>query len=145
MLLVKTYIDRSPIHGLGVFAAERIPKGTKIWRFVEGFDRCYTPKQFAKLPKAARDFLKDYAYRVDGEILFTVDNDHHMNHADKPNTVLRSGYAIAANTIAKGVEITNDYREFDPALCAAFLKEPAKSKARKTSKKAGKTKKRRST
>jgi len=128
MLLVKTYLDKSPIHGLGVFAAERIPKGTKIWRFVEGFDRCYTAKQFAKLPKAARDFLKDYAYRVDGEILFTVDNDHHMNHADKPNTVLRSGYAIAAKTIAKGAEITNDYREFDPALCAAFLKEPVKAK-----------------
>ena len=130
MLLVKTYLDRSPIHGLGVFAAERIPKGTKIWRFVEGFDRCYTPKQFAKLPKEARAFLKDYAYRVDGEILFTVDNDHHMNHADKPNTILRGGYAIASTTIAKGTEITNDYREFDPALCAAFLAEPAPSGAK---------------
>ena len=128
MLLVKTYLGKSPIHGLGVFAAEKIPKGAKIWRFVEGFDRCYTPKQFARLPKAARDFLKDYAYRVDGEILFTVDNDHHMNHSDKPNTLLRSGYAIAAKTIAKGVEITNDYREFDPALCAAFLKKPAKNR-----------------
>jgi len=130
MLLVKTYLDKSPIHGLGVFAAKRIPKGAKIWRFVEGFDRCYTAKQFAKLPKAARDFLKDYAYRVDGEILFTVDNDHHMNHADKPNTVLRGGYAIAAKNIAKGAEITNDYREFDPALCAAFLNEPAQEKAK---------------
>ena len=55
MLLVKTYLDKSPIHGLGVFAAERIPRGAKIWRFVEGFDRCYTPKQFARLPKAARE------------------------------------------------------------------------------------------
>ena len=52
-----------------------------------------------------------------------------MNHSDKPNTVLRSGYAIAAKTIAKGVEITNDYREFDPALCAAFLKKPANGKS----------------
>ena len=80
MLLVKTYLDKSPIHGIGVFAAERIKKGTKIWRFVEGFDRCYTPKQFARLPKPARDFLKSYAYRVDGEILFTVDDDHYINH-----------------------------------------------------------------
>src|SRR3569833_204262 len=129
MLLVKTYLDKSPIHGLGVFAAERLPKGTKIWRFVEGFDRCYTPQQFAKLPKAARDFLKNYAYRVDGEILFTVDNDHHMNHDENPNTLLRGGYVIAATDIPKGAEITNDYREFDPALCAAFLKKPANGKA----------------
>jgi hypothetical protein len=129
MLLVKTYLDKSPIHGLGVFAAEDIPKGAKIWRFVEGFDRCYTPEQFARLPKPARDFMKDYAYRVDGEILFTVDNDHHMNHDENPNTILRGGYVIAAANIAKGVEITNDYREFDAALCAAFLKEPANGKA----------------
>jgi len=122
MLLVKTYLDKSTIHGLGVFAGEFIRKGTKIWRFVEGFDRCYSPKQFAKLPKQARDFLKSYAYRVDGEILFTVDHDHYINHSDDPNTHLKSGYAIARRDIRKGVEITNDYREFDATLCASFLK-----------------------
>lgn len=122
MLLVKTYLDKSKIHGLGVFAGEFIHKGTKIWRFVEGFDRCYSPKQFAKLPKQARDFLKSYAYRVDGEILFTVDHDHYINHSDDPNTYLKSGYAIASRDIRKGVEITNDYREFDATLCASFLK-----------------------
>lgn len=126
MLLVKTYVDKSSIHGLGVFAAEFIPKGTKIWRYVEGFDRCWTLKQFRKLPKPARDFLKDYGYRVDGEIIFTVDNDHYINHSDKPNTYLHNGYAIAARNIRKGQEITNDYREFDPELCAAFLKKKKK-------------------
>src|SRR6476660_8624172 len=122
MLLVKTYLDKSPIHGLGVFAGQFIRKGTKIWRFVEGFDRAYTPQQFAKLPRQARDFLKNYGYRVNGEILFTVDNDRHMNHSDAPNTYLHDGYVIARCNIGKGVEITNDYREFDPTLCAAFLK-----------------------
>jgi SET domain-containing protein len=122
MLLVKTYLDKSAIHGLGVFAGEPIRKGTKIWRFVEGFDRAYSPKQFAKLPKPARDFLKNYGYRVDGEVLFTVDNDRHINHSENPNTYLKSGYAIACRNIRKGEEITNDYREFDAALCASFLK-----------------------
>jgi hypothetical protein len=122
MLLVKTYLDKSPIHGLGVFAGQFIRKGTKIWRFVEGFDRFYSPKQFAKLPKPARDFIKQHGYRVDGEILLTADNDHHMNHSDAPNTYLRNGYAIARRTIRKGEEITNDYREFDAVLCAAFLR-----------------------
>ena len=69
-----------------MFAGETIAKGAKIWRFVHGFDRCYTPKQFAKLPKPARDYLKTYGYKVDGEVLFTVDNDHYINHADDPNT-----------------------------------------------------------
>lgn len=122
MLLVKTYLDKSQIHGIGVFAGEFIRKGTKIWRFVEGYDRFYSPKEFARLPKAARDFLKSYGYRVDGEVLLTVDNDRHINHSDAPNTYLRNGYAIARRNIRKGTEITNDYREFDLTLCAAFLK-----------------------
>lgn len=122
MILVKTYLDKSPIHGIGVFAAEPIRRETKIWRFVEGFDRAYSPKQFARLPKPARDFLKNYGYRVDGEVLFTVDHDHHMNHSDNPNTYLKAGYTIARRNIRKGEEITNDYREFEPALCASFLK-----------------------
>lgn len=123
MLLVKTYLDKSKIHGIGVFAGEFIGKGTKMWRFVEGYDRAYSPKEFARLPKAARNFLSHYAYRVDGEILFTVDNDRHINHSDDPNTYLKGGYAIARRNIRKGEEITNDYREFDAALCAALLRE----------------------
>ena len=59
---------------------------------------------------------------MDGEILLTVDHDHHMNHSDEPNTLLRNGYAVARRNIRKGEEITNDYREFDAAFCAAFLK-----------------------
>ncbi len=128
MLLVKTYLGKSRIHGLGVFAGEFIRKGTKIWRFVEGFDRWYTPKQHAKLPKAAKEFIRHYGYRVDGEILLTMDNDRHMNHADEPNTYLHNGYVIARRNIRKGEEITNDYREFDPALCAAFLKAKPRTK-----------------
>ena len=125
LLLVKTYVDKSSIHGHGVFAAEFIRKETKIWRFVEGFDRFYSPKEFARLPKPARDYIKSYGYRVDGEILFTVDNDHYINHSDDPNTYLKNGYAIACRDIRKGEEITNDYREFDQTLCAAFLKKKA--------------------
>ena len=62
MLLVKSYLDKSPLHGLGVFAGEFIRKGTKIWRFVEGFDRAYSPKQFAGLPKLARDFIRQHGF-----------------------------------------------------------------------------------
>ena len=122
MLLVKTYLDKSAIHGLGVFAGQFIRKDTKIWRFVEGFDRAYSPKQFAKLPKAAREFIKFHGYRVDGEILLTVDHDRHINHSEDANTFWRNGYSIARRDIAKGAEITNDYRLFDSVFCAAFLK-----------------------
>jgi hypothetical protein len=122
MLLVKTYLDRSRIHGMGVFADEFIGKGRKVWRFVEGFDRAWSPQEFARLPRAARDFIQYYGYRVDGEVLLTVDHDRHLNHSDNPNTIWRSGYIVARRDIAKGQELTNDYRMFDLTLCAAFLK-----------------------
>ena len=133
MLLIKTYLDRSSIHGLGVFADEFIRKGTKVWRFVEGFDRAYSPRDFAKLPKPAREFIQHYGYRVDGEILLTVDNDHHINHAEDANTHWRNGHIVASRDIPKGTEITNCYRLFDTAFCAAFLKKKAKPKQPKAS------------
>jgi len=33
MFLVKTYLDKSKIRGIGLFADEFIPKGTLIWKF----------------------------------------------------------------------------------------------------------------
>ena len=128
MLLVKTHLCKSAIHGLGVFAGEFIRKGAKIWRFVEGFDRVYSPSQFARLPKPARDFIRNYGYRVDGEILLTADHDHHMNHAENANTHWHNGYIVAIRSIRKGEELTNDYREFEPGFCAAFLKKKRKKK-----------------
>ncbi len=122
MLLVKTYLEKSAIHGLGVYAGEYIDKGTKVWRFVDGFDRVYSQRDFAKLPKPAQDYIERYGYQVDGEILLTVDHDHHMNHSDNANTCWRIDHIIAKRDIAKGEEITNNYRLFDRALCAAFLK-----------------------
>ena len=122
MLLVKTYLDKSPIHGIGVFAGETIRKDQKIWRFVYGFDRFYTRKRLAKLPKPARDFIKLHGYQWKTEILLSMDYDTFMNHSEDPNTYYKNGYVIARRAIRKGSEITNDYRAFEAAYCAAFLK-----------------------
>jgi hypothetical protein len=122
MLLVKTYLDKSRIHGIGVFAGQSIRKNQKIWRFVFGFDRYYTRKKIARLPKAARDYIKLHGYQWKKEILLSMDYDTFMNHSEKPNTYYHNGYVLAQSTIRKGEEITNDYRAFEAAFCAAFLK-----------------------
>ena len=127
MLLVKTYVDKSKVHGLGVFADQFIRKGSKIWRFVYGFDRFYTRKRLAKLPKAARDYINLHGYQWKHEILLSMDYDTFMNHSENPNTDFHNGFVIARNNIRKGEEITNDYRAFEAAFCAAFLKKPART------------------
>jgi uncharacterized protein len=128
MLLVKTYLDKSKVHGLGVFAGQSIRKGTKIWRFVYGFDRFYTRKRLAKLPKPARDYINLHGYQWKNEILLSMDYDTFMNHSENPNTDFHSGFVIARNHIRKGEEITNDYRAFEAAFCAAFLKKKPRRK-----------------
>lgn len=112
MLLVKTYVAPSRIHGLGLFAAERIPKGTRIWEFNPVFDRFITKAEFDALPQAARDFLRIYAYAwpKDGDtLLFSADNGHFSNHSDDANTIEEEPYAIAARDILPGEEITSNY------------------------------------
>src|SRR3954447_21631772 len=127
MLLIRTYLEKSAIHGLGGFAGEFVRKGTKVWRYVEGFDRAWSPLEFAKLPKPARDFIQRHGYRVDGEILLTADHDHHMNHSERANTKWQNGHIVACRDIFRGDEITNDYRILDRAFCAAFLKKKKKA------------------
>ena len=131
MLLVKTYLDKSKVHGLGVFAGQSIRKGAKIWRFVYGFDRFYTRKRLAKLPKQARDYINLHGYQWKNEILLSMDYDTFMNHSENPNTDFHNGFVIARNNIRKGEEITNDYRAFEAAFCAAFLKKPALTKRKR--------------
>ncbi|MFZ0845864.1 MAG: SET domain-containing protein [Pseudolabrys sp.] len=132
MLLVKTYLDKSRIHGLGVFAAQPIRKGAKIWRFVYGFDRFYTRKRLAKLPKAARDYINLHGYQWKNEILLSMDYDTFMNHSENPNTDFHNGFVIARSNIRKGEEITNDYRAFEAAFCAAFLRKKPRSRRKRS-------------
>ena len=127
MLLVKTYLGKSRIHCIGVFAGEFIRKDTKMWRFVYGFDRYYTRKRLAKLPKPAKDYIRLHGYQWGNEILLSMDYDTFMNHSENPNTYFHNGYVLARRNIRKGEEITNDYRAFEAAFCAAFLKKPKRA------------------
>lgn len=62
MLLVKTKIGPSTIHGIGLFADEYIPEGTFIWRFQPGFDLKIDKNDLEKLPELARGTFLKYAY-----------------------------------------------------------------------------------
>jgi SET domain-containing protein len=61
MLLVRTRLAPSAIHGLGVFAAEPIARGAEVWRFTPGFDLDLALRDIA----AGEELTVDYAL-VDG-------------------------------------------------------------------------------
>lgn len=115
MFTVKTYIDRSPIEGVGVFAAEAIAKGQMVTRHIDGFDMVFTQREFAAKPKIMQDFIKRQGYQSEGVWILNGDHERFTNHADKPNTTYRAlpeEGTFATRDIAKGEEITCDYREF---------------------------------
>ena len=128
MLLVKTYLDKSAIHGLGVFADDS-SQGRQSLAIRARLSTA--PGRRANSPSCRSrraTSIQWHGYRVDGEILLTADHDHHMNHSDRANTRWHNGHIVATRDIAKGDEITNDYRILDCAFCAAFLKKKTRSK-----------------
>jgi hypothetical protein len=53
MLLIETYLARSPGKGIGLFVKEKISIGTKYWIRDENFDKIFTIQDlslFCKLP-----------------------------------------------------------------------------------------------
>jgi SET domain-containing protein len=117
MLLVRTRLGPSPIHGLGLFAVDPIPAGTAVWRFTPGFDLDLEPATVDAQPQPFRDALLHYGWVDPGvdRYLLCCDDVRFMNHSDTPNVRPRfegdpRGADVAIRDIAAGEELTIDYR-----------------------------------
>lgn len=118
MFFVKVDLLRSPIHGLGCFAAEKIRKNQEVWVFNPHIDRRIPYDSLDLLPAAAREFLELYGYVeiVEGQKVMNLNGDlaRHMNHSTNPNVVTTADpeIFIAAHDIAVGQELTCNYYDF---------------------------------
>jgi SET domain-containing protein len=112
MLQVRTYVDRSPIQGLGLFAAEDIPVGTIIWA-LSGADNVLHRHQVACMSQIERVFITKYSFKINGLYYLCVDDARFMNHSTSPNTSDLNDCTVASRDISKGDELTCDYSQFD--------------------------------
>ncbi len=113
MLLVRTYLAPSSIDGLGLFAAEDIPKGTITWEFYPEID--IVLEEFC-LTKVQFEFVTKYAFQDKqlGKWILSADDDRFTNHSDNPNTgPLPDGRMVALRDIKRGEEITSNYYHID--------------------------------
>lgn len=112
MLLIDTYLDRSPIHGIGVFAAKDVAEGALIWRFDAVIDRIISLDEYAALPPRTQAMVRRHAEFFADEAFFLLsgDDDRFMNHSDTPNTRNADKEVFAATRISKHQELTCDYR-----------------------------------
>lgn len=113
MLHVPTFLARSGIHGVGLFAAEPIAKGTLVWSFDEAVDFRLSIDDVVPLPAAARERLRIYVYfEKPGVMVLCGDNARFMNHSPESNCDEDGPYrTVASKDIAAGAEITCDYRQ----------------------------------
>ncbi len=115
-------VRNSPVHGLGVFALQRIRKGTRVIEYLgervshKEADRRYDLKQ----PEDNHTFL----FIVDSRTVIDAGVDGNaarfINHTCAPNcesvTQNRRVFIEAIRTIEKGDELAYDYRiEWDPS------------------------------
>lgn len=125
MLLVKTTRGPSKVHGIGLFAAERIPIGTTVWRYVAGHDMLLSREQFEALAPAEKLAWEKFAYvsRFSGMLVCSGDDYVFMNHSHKPNIVVApfleppEGCDIAMRDIEAGEELLFDYTWFGEDPC----------------------------
>lgn len=121
MLLIKTKLKESKIHGIGLFSDQFISKGTEIWRFTPGFDLKFTEEQILSFPKELQDYFHIYAWRSKKSRLwcFSSDDGKFFNHSEDPNVL--SEYrdneeeviTVAQRDIEEGEEITDNYNSFE--------------------------------
>lgn len=120
MLLVKTKLAHSAIHGIGLFADEFIPKGTIIWKFNPVIDITLCLDQIEKLSEPSCEQIKKYTYRsmISGCYVLCGDDARFFNHSTEPNCYdvcesQEQDLTIARRDIEKDEELTSDYSLFD--------------------------------
>lgn len=114
MLIVKTKLKFSELHGLGVFADEPISRGRVVLRYNQYFDLFFSDEDIKKLPKPMVETLEYYGTRCNnpGGFYYFVDNERFLNHSDNPNLRIGRVVMTAARDVKAGEELTVDYRQF---------------------------------
>lgn len=121
MLMVKTKLGRSEIHGIGLFADQFIPKGTTTWVFAPGFDLRVEHDDLLKLSEHARKMFWTYAYvdKFNSHYILCFDDERFINHSEVPNIIQKrkegeaEGIEVAARDIQPGEELLVNYYDFD--------------------------------
>ena len=121
MFLIDTYLDKSKIQGVGVFAKENIKKGQLIKEERPEFEIEFNKDNLPKMPLALAKLIDTHAYEreLGSKILVMgIDNEKYLNHSNNPNV---NDNGIALKDIKIGDEITVDYKDFDVNINKLWL------------------------
>lgn len=124
MLLVRTEVKPSPIHGLGCFLLEDVKYSSfpQIWRFNSAIDTIFDLQSIQYLPLFQQEFLRRHGYNEDGlGGILCGDNARYINHSLNPTLMSQGMLDFPTMDLYIGDELTINYHDFGPGLCREFL------------------------
>ena len=122
MLTVKASAKPSKIEGIGLFADEKILRGTTTWKFNSRFDILFDPEEVKQMPPEHRELIERYSYlsMTTGKYVYSIDDSRFTNHSSVKNNIDVVPFpgepetlGVANRDIEKGEEILVNYRAFD--------------------------------
>lgn len=118
MLLIKTYLSKSNIQGIGLFADQDISKGTVIWKYNSVIDIAISDDSLKSLSDASLSQINKYSYidKLTGLRILCGDDARFFNHSEDPNCNdtldMYGGVTFAIRDIKQHEELTCDYNLF---------------------------------
>src|SRR5581483_11682541 len=111
-------VQPSKLHGVGVFAIRRIPKGINPFEIPIPTELVsLTVAEMHALPRGIQQMIRQYVAKQDGGYVVTtlglnlLELEYFVNHSSKPNLLFDEdeGCYRTARVIASGEELTGDY------------------------------------
>ncbi|HSW89314.1 MAG TPA: SET domain-containing protein [Patescibacteria group bacterium] len=119
MIHVKYKLDKSPLHGIGLFADQSIEKGQVVYTASPLLDLNISQKQFDSLLNEERQEIRWWGFFDKPSQLWHVDFDvskfiNHEENATLTQVLTHTeAYLVATRDIQSGEELTQNYLEFE--------------------------------
>jgi len=115
MFHIKVKLKESPIHGIGLFTDEDIPKGKTIYSPNPKLNLLLTREELSKLSPNEKETIEHYGYydELRNGWHLSFDDIRFCNHSSKNNITRQNGDVVAKRNIKKGEELTHNYEEFE--------------------------------
>jgi SET domain-containing protein len=127
--LEKVYcrVQASELHGVGVFAIRRIPKGVNPFEPPVPLELAQlTDIDIRALAPGLKRMVREYAVKQNGGYVLStlgfnlLELEYFVNHSTSPNLAFdeNAGCYRTARVIGRGEELTGDYNRFAPDMPA---------------------------
>lgn len=119
MIHIKYALKASGLHGIGLFADQRIRKGKIVYTASPSLDLNITQEQFDLLHQKEKDEILWWGFFDGPSQMWHVDFDvskfinHSYDAALTQNSDFDEAYLVATRDIEMGEELTQNYLEFE--------------------------------